>query len=136
MNRLTKVASIHNNEPEFYEANIDLYPEMMGYEHQQAEMDCIHKLGELEDLEEELGCPLEVVFKALKENISFQREDIITKEVHILEGFDSYIIYNKGRKRYELHTTFKVGRSNWIADLDLQDYGKTWWLKGEKNETI
>lgn len=50
MNRLTKVASIHNNEPEFYEANIDLYPEMMGYEHQQAEMDCINKLGEIEDL--------------------------------------------------------------------------------------
>ena len=89
-----------------------------------------------EKLTEELGCPLEVVFKAMKENISFQREDIITKEVYILEGFDSYIVYNKGRKIYELHTTFKVGRGNWIADLDLKNYGKTWFLEGEKNETL
>ena len=30
------------------------------------ELDVIHKLGRLEDLEEELGCPLEVVFEAIK----------------------------------------------------------------------
>ena len=58
MNRLTKVVSMHNNEPEFYETNIDLYPKMMGYEYQQAEMDCINKLGQLEDIEEELGIDL------------------------------------------------------------------------------
>lgn len=52
MTRLTKVKSIHNNKPEFYKANIDLYPEMMGYEHQLVEMDCINKLGQLEDVME------------------------------------------------------------------------------------
>ena len=95
---------------------------------------CVYKLANFEDLEEELGCPLEVVFKVLKENISFQRKDIITNEIHILEGFDSYIVYNKVRKIYELHTTFKAERNNWIANLDLKDYQKTWWLKGEKDE--
>ena len=87
-----------------------------------------------EKLSEQLGCPLEVVFKALEENISFQRKDIITNDIYILEGFDSYIVYNKGRKIYELHTTFKAERNNWLANLDLKDYQKTWWLKGEKDD--
>ena len=125
MSRLTKVVSIHNNEPEFYEANIDLYPEMMGYEHQQAEMDCINKLDELEDLEEELGCPFEVVIKALKDGIvlengklyhcslSFHKQQKYSNEDYIL------ICYENGES---------------VVGVGVKQYKKTWWLKGEKNE--
>ena len=93
MSRLTKVKSIHNNEPEFYEANIELYPESMGYEHLEAEMDCINKLGELEDIEEELGCPLEVVFKALISGIIVENdEDFI--EIGYSDREDKYVYFS------------------------------------------
>lgn len=122
MSRLTKIVSIHNNEPEFYEANIDLYPKMMGYEHQQAEMDCIHKLGKLEDLEEELGCPLEVVIEALKgEKILFENEEYY--------GSLRWNFYTEGFV-FDLNTNKEI--TNFY--LRTNDYGKTWFLKGEKNE--
>jgi hypothetical protein len=40
------------------------------YDFEEEDYDCcVEKLGKLEDLEEELGCPLEVVFKAIEEGI-------------------------------------------------------------------
>lgn len=72
MNRLTKVKSIHDNEPEFYEANIELYPESMGYEYQEAEMDCINKLGKLEDLMEKYNINSIEELENLKEKIEMQ----------------------------------------------------------------
>ena len=78
------------------------------------------KLGRLEDLEEELGCPLEVVFKALNEGIYITTEKI-----------DFFL-----RPRLYFSDDYK----NWCFELafgdytvHLKDYQKTWWLKGEKN---
>lgn len=50
VSRLTKGYEKHNNEFISYVADSSLYPEMMGYEQTQAEMDAINKLGQLEDL--------------------------------------------------------------------------------------
>lgn len=90
----------------------------------------INKLGRLEDIEEELGCPLEVVFKAYKETIVFKKIDCITKEEHVLEGVKNKLIYNG--KEFVLHTSFKNKKYYYLHILDLKDYQKTWWLKGEK----
>lgn len=45
MKRLTKGSEKHNGKFVSYIANVSLYPEMMGYEYVQADMDCINKLG-------------------------------------------------------------------------------------------
>lgn len=92
--------------------------------------DILVKLGKLEDLEEELGCPLEVVFKAYKETIVFKKIDSITKEEHVLEGVKNKLIYNG--KEFVLHTFFKYKKYYYLHILELKDYQKTWWLKGEK----
>ena len=129
MNRLTKVVSMHNNEPEFYEANIDLYPKMMEYEYQQAEMDCINKLGQLEDIEEELGINLITLFKALKNGF-----------YHIDEN--KHIYTTKPTKGNGGAMNFYVCLECIIAEdtfgdqyiYSLKDYGKVWALTKEELE--
>ena len=81
-----------------------------------------NKLGKLEDLEEKLGCPLDVVVKALKIGIytnlkNWNREDL-TK----------YFCLNL----YNLDTEWYLG--NPIIFVNLKDYKKTWFLKEDKSE--
>lgn len=80
------------------------------------------KLGKLEDLEEELGCPLEVVFKVLKgEKILFKNEEYY--------GSLRWNFYTNGFV-FDLNTNTEI--TNFY--LKTNDYGKEWWLKGEKDE--
>ena len=84
--------------------------------------DCVNKLGELEDLEEELGVDLITLFKALKDGIIY---------------FDWY-----GEIKSDFIVTLEKDNSRnfYIStynDLNfyLKDYKKTWWLeKPEENE--
>lgn len=82
----------------------------------------LDKLGKLKDLEEELGCPLEVVIKVLKnEKILFENEEYY------------------GSLRWNIYTkefVFDLSSDKEITDFYLKtnNYGKEWWLKGEKNE--
>ena len=92
----------------------------------------ICKLGKLEDLEEELGCPLEVYIKL---EMSIDAEIYTLDEYTGEMGYVEYrgVIFNfndKGIKhslyvRSEMHTTW---------DLDTRDYKKTWWLKEDRSE--
>ena len=75
------------------------------------------KLGKFEDLQDELGCPLDVVFKALKEG-SIEDEDGGIQIVGITIGGDGELY---------LHAI--------NGDLYLlKDYQKKWWLKGDRSE--
>lgn len=81
-----------------------------------------HKLGKLEDLEEEIGCPLEVIFKALGHWIYDE------------DGKAWYIEhYYQEHNIYQLHSVRNFGR---IADkkFNTKDYKKTWWLKEDRSE--
>lgn len=86
-----------------------------------SEIGRLNKLGKLEDLEEELGCPLEVIGKALKSGV-----------YHILGSGKMYLErclklnYYSGIEEWSL---IKKGLS-----FNLKDYKKTWWLKGDKSE--
>lgn len=98
------------------------------YEEISSEYVITQKLGQLEDIEEELGCPLEVVFRAMKCGIEFEHK--ITNEKLISKSIRVYYFQNKWKirayiERYNTKDAF---------DRDLKDYQKTWWLKGEKNE--
>lgn len=70
-------------------------------------------------LEEQIGCPLEVVFKAIYSGI--------------------YYIYPNGN--IVLERSFKLNHysSGWCLikpklNFKLEDYKKTWWLKRDKSE--
>ena len=80
----------------------------------------INKLGMLEDLEDELGCPLEVVFKALQNGVYY--EDVANQMRYMpvdlsfnLEG--DFVLYFDGEEY-----------------LLARNYKKTWWLKEDKSE--
>ena len=82
--------------------------------------DLYNKLGKLEDLEEELGCPLNVVFKALTNGVYY--EDVancmkyMVADLHLnLEG--EYVLFFSGEEY-----------------LLTRNYKKTWWLKEDKTE--
>lgn len=76
----------------------------------------VNKLGQLEDIEEELGIDLITLFKALKGGIWF--------------------IYHK--PEYEKNPDLELNWGKWMLRIDyniavnINDYGKTWALtKGE-----
>lgn len=80
----------------------------------------INKLGRLEDIEEELGCPLEVVFKAIEDGVYIEVEHL----PDVIERPRLY--YSDDNKCYCLEMLY----GEYV--VKLSDYQKTWWLKGEK----
>jgi hypothetical protein len=77
---------------------------------------CLNKLGKLEDLEEQIGCPLDVVVKALKQDYFYTKSGKHSRLEFGTYGFEWCICY-------ELRTQIRVA-----------DYKKTWWLKEDKSE--
>lgn len=79
-----------------------------------------HKLGELEDLEDDLGCPLNVVFKALK-------NDTIRYKDWICQGISLY--YN-GAGRWCFSTSYndEYDITRYIDEIDVATYGIDWFL--------
>ena len=101
----------------------------------------INKLGRLEDIEEELGCPLEVVFKAMTMGILVKNhEDLI--EIGYSDRRDKYVYFSTEEiylKNWQSHGIEKTTNRFQITYGDdgewcvyLEDYQKTWWMKGEK----
>ena len=76
-------------------------------------------------LEEELGCPLEVVFKGLKEGIVLENG----KLYHCSLSFHKRQKYSN--EDYIL-ICYENGES--VIGVSVKQYKKTWFLKGEKNE--
>ena len=87
--------------------------------------DLKYKLGKLEDLEDELCCPLDVVFKALKDGIYHEFGELLYDG----ENLKLHYIKKQGWGLYPI-----------ICDYDeaegfyLKDYKKTWWLKEDLSE--
>lgn len=79
----------------------------------------INKLGKLEDLEEQLGCPLEVREQAF--NNGFYDEN---GNHYICEHYVPYL--------KQMHT--KGIMTHTEKRFRLKDYKKTWWLKKDKSE--
>jgi hypothetical protein len=82
----------------------------------------VTKLGKLEDIEQELGITLEVLFKALKDGIMINSNGILRN----LNGIE--LSYNG----YFECWFFEYGMGT--ANVKLKDYGKTWWLEKSKEE--
>ena len=94
-----------------------------------------NKLGRLEDIEEELGCPLEVVFKVFK---ALKDGQVIVKHIVGLKNPKTFL---EAHKIAELLFDGK-NYGLWIYDngygdefrVYTKDYGKTWALTKEELE--
>lgn len=92
----------------------------------------IDKLFKLEDLEEELGIPLEVLFEALKEGVyaKFEENKILKSDIKLY-----YDLCQNGFKIRVI--CLEIGQYEdfeWEDYLFVKDYGKTWWLEEPKEE--
>lgn len=82
--------------------------------------DVIQKLEQISKLEEELGIPLEVLFKALKNGIW-----VINKE-YVYDGYHIEVVLIGDKYNQFLLQDFDY--NIW----ELKDYGKTWGLTKEE----
>ena len=83
-----------------------------------------NKLGKLEDIEEEFGCPLDAIFKALKYrklvfiHIVNSEKNEITLEIYKILGLmfdgENYVLY--------------IYKDNDVTYVYTKDYEKTWVL--------
>ena len=107
MNRLTK------------KNDIGCFP---AYERETKEnyYDLVYILGVLEDLEEELGIDLIILFKALKQKYVFHEENLKIELLGLHIKSDELYLYG-----FVEDTTHAVY-------LRLKDYGKTWTITKEK----
>jgi hypothetical protein len=111
----------------------------------------IKKLGILEDIEEELGISLEVLFKALKEGVwtkggyydscYLDAEPQFVKGKYLQIGCAWYSQYDKKDDNYEngfdeedALCIFSMDWEEIVYFTRLKDYGKTWALTKEELE--
>lgn len=92
------------------------------------------KLGKLEDLEEQIGCPLEVYTKLVYDT-----------PVYDLNGNKGFV---QTVKKYEVDARIRVkryvvdviyfsnekGAKDVVRGFPLEHYKKTWWLKADRSE--
>lgn len=111
MNRLTKKCS--NYLPQYErETNENYY-------------DLVYKLGQLEDIEEELGIDLITLFKALDRN-----NNIYVKDDNKIVEFDETLIDKRTLDKYQLY----LSQGYEYMCLSFKYYGKTWALTREELE--
>lgn len=104
------------------------------FEYGDGDLEIFNKLGHLEDLEDELGISLEVLFKALKEGIwstvivnRLQKENQIRKFKNV-----SLKLFEEDWGLVELIQNFDENLTGTL--VLLKDYGDTWALTREELE--
>lgn len=121
MSRLTKKLNddgwyeVEEYGPKYNEVKLDAY------------FDAVYKLGMLEDIEEQIGCPLEVVAKAITYGIAYElKNGLIESEPHIslTECGYGYILCSGSSTRKVIEN----------GEFQTKDYKKTWWLKEDMSE--
>ena len=93
----------------------------------------LEELEKYKSIEKELGCPIEVLIKAIKGGIWFineydkleQIDEELTFNIKLATG--KFIISND----YYCCKNKEIYKAN---DIYLEDYKKTWWLKEDKSE--
>ena len=104
-----------------YEPNTgSMFPYRLKDEELSTKLDSIHKLGELEDIEEELGIELEIIFSALKYGVYYFNEQgqLIHDYVWLVNHYVTAGVPEK------IYFSFKTLLEN--QTLLFEDYGKTW----------
>lgn len=92
------------------------------------------KLQQLENIEEELGCSIEVLFKAIKDGIYFIN---IHNELEFLGealSFNQKITTKKFIFDNSWYKCLNDDKKEKSDEIYLEDYKKTWWLKEDRSE--
>ena len=92
--------------------------------------DLLTKANTYDKLSNELGCPLDVVFKALKEGF-------YTQTMHHTKQDNTWLGINDLGYTKEIFCMYfdeNMANIETCVERDLKDYGKTWWLKGDWSE--
>lgn len=84
------------------------------------------ELLKYKQLEQDLGCPLEVIFKALKDGF-YDEYGALYKVGEFYLDYN-WLLSNPSDK----YLTFNVEGT--YFEFKLNDYKKTWWLKEDKSE--
>ena len=91
----------------------------------------VDEVKEYRQLKEQIGCPIEVLFRALKEGV-YTEINIYGKDVgNGLKYFEAIYISTDGIEL--LHNSMFKGIES-IGSRQLKDYKKTWWLKADRSE--
>ena len=97
------------------------------------EQQCINKLGQLEDIEEELGIDLITLFKAFKQGYIYldikENNNGITKIVKFEVGG---ILFDKKDKVWRLTNDDRYDGAYYGSLATNKNYGKTWALTKEE----
>lgn len=101
----------------FYNGSID-------YDETEMDLELCNKLGQLEDIEDELGIDLITLFKALRDSIAIKNEDGTIIVMWACPRFQIGLDYETAWILYGPLTEQKV--------LNIKDYGKTWALTKEE----
>ena len=95
----------------------------------------INKLGRIEDLEEQIGCPLDVVFTALSRGFYI---DINKVEIDppLQNPIEELLLVNcpKDFRLNLWYERIEVASFGHYLEIYLKDYKKTWFLKNDKGE--
>ena len=79
------------------------------------------------DLEEEIGCPLEVVGKASK------KQQIYVAKFKMYVEVRNIVIYEQATRPYIEYFYRDVNKFK-VKEVWIDEYKKTWWLKEDKSE--
>lgn len=108
--------------------------------------DISHKLGKLEDIEDELGCPLDVMFRVMEKGVEYI---VKITSIDVCEPYtkETRIEHRENLKEIKLvKDVFRGNQYVFIVGYEpskyglkedivyLKDYKKTWWVKGERDE--
>lgn len=131
MSRLTKKSRI-GDDNKYYITGL------LNYEQIESALDNLtEKLGQLEDIEEKIVCPLEVVWKATnngfytidgKHFTNYMDEETRMCCIILFRfiKYDNEIIAIVGKN--------EIGAPDTWYEYRTRDYKKTWWLKEDKSE--
>ena len=129
MNRLTEKDILTNDYT--YSCSIN------EFEYGNGKEEIVNKLGKIEDLEEQLGCPLDFIFKVL------QAPKIYIEGMNVRSEYDDRFKFHSKTNNYIINPYAIAGKKPEVAFIDrwdygynlrLKDYKKTWWLKEDKSE--
>lgn len=101
----------------------------------------VQELGRLEDIEDELGCPLDVVFRAIENGIiimgstdKYGDSTIWVDTIPVTVTIEGKHTFEEPRLiKYE-EWCFSCKNGSYRGCVVLKDYKKTWWLKEDLSE--
>lgn len=102
-------------------------------------IDCddAEKLGRLKNIEKQLGCPLEVVWKATNDGFYAIGGKHFTNYMNYRTREQCAIVFRPMKYDNEIVAIVgknEIGASDTWYEYSTKDYKKTWWLKEDKTE--